>query len=236
MSDDDRNDIIKKVEKAGSKDKNNDSMDSEDNNDSENNDEEQTDESIIHENDFEMLPKEHKQVFVNAKLGVDEKENKKMGENNSIKENNSIFAKNNYKSIIMSTINEVKASKTIVEPITKPSPTKVKPTRRQKPWIIEPKPNPEPKAIREGKEPYQVYHNSFSSAIQTAKDYVESKGYSLSEDEWFSSVSCGPKKPSEGKTNRYSLELFKNGKLLNKTLNIQVYGMKEKYELNMYIS
>jgi hypothetical protein len=46
----------------------------------------------------------------------------------------------------------------------------------------------------------------------------------------------GPKKPSEGKTNSFSIELFKDGKEQKKMLHIQIYGMKNKYELNAYIN
>jgi hypothetical protein len=45
----------------------------------------------------------------------------------------------------------------------------------------------------------------------------------------------GPKKPSEGKTNRFSIELSKDGKPSRKLLHIQVYGMRDTYELNAYI-
>ena len=34
----------------------------------------------------------------------------------------------------------------------------------------------------------------------------------------------GPRKPSEGKTNKFSIELSKDGKVQRKKLQIQVYG------------
>ena len=46
----------------------------------------------------------------------------------------------------------------------------------------------------------------------------------------------GPKKPKEGDTNRFSISLKKDDKEQKKSLNIQVYGMKETYELNCYIN
>jgi len=95
---------------------------------------------------------------------------------------------------------------------------------------------PDPKAIKEGKNDYQVYHDTFSSAVQTAGEYAEKFGFQISDDEWFNKISTGPKKPNEGETNRYSLSLYKNGKEQRKTLNIQVYGMRNKYELNTYIA
>jgi hypothetical protein len=46
----------------------------------------------------------------------------------------------------------------------------------------------------------------------------------------------GPRKPTEGETNRFSITLFKDGKEQRKMLHIQVYGMNKKYELNCYIN
>ena len=84
---------------------------------------------------------------------------------------------------------------------------------------------------------YQIYHNSYTSAINTALEYAESKGYEYNNDETAEKIGMGPKKPSDGKTNRISIGLTKNGKPQNKQLNIQVYGMGDgKYELNTYVA
>ena len=84
---------------------------------------------------------------------------------------------------------------------------------------------------------YQVYHNSYTSAINTALEYAEKQGYEYDQEETASKIGMGPKKPSEGKTNRISIGLTKNGKPQNKQLNIQVYGMGDgKYELNTYVA
>lgn len=91
--------------------------------------------------------------------------------------------------------------------------------------------------VKESKEPYVVYHNSYSSAVQAAEKYAESKGYLIDEDDWAREITFGPKKPSDGKTNRATIGLFKNGKEQKKALHIQVYGMGNgKYELNAYIN
>jgi uncharacterized protein YdcH (DUF465 family) len=82
---------------------------------------------------------------------------------------------------------------------------------------------------------YEVYHNSYTSAITAAKEYAEKQGYTINDDDSFTKIGMGPKKPSEGKTNRFSIELSKDGKVQRKMLQIQVYGMKTKYELNCYI-
>ena len=82
---------------------------------------------------------------------------------------------------------------------------------------------------------YEVYHNSYTSAISAAKEYAEKQGYTINDDDSFTKIGLGPRKPSEGKTNRFSIELSKDGKVQRKMLQIQVYGMRNKYELNCYI-
>ncbi len=82
---------------------------------------------------------------------------------------------------------------------------------------------------------FKVYHKSYTEAIQTAKEYALKKGYMVDEDDSFRKIGMGPRKPSEGKTVKVSVELTKGGKPSNKQLHIQVYGMKNGYELNCYI-
>jgi hypothetical protein len=81
----------------------------------------------------------------------------------------------------------------------------------------------------------KVYHKSYTEAIQTAKEYALKKGFLVDEDDSFTKIGMGPRKPSEGKTVKVSVELTKGGKPSNKQLHIQVYGMKNGYELNCYI-
>ena len=90
-------------------------------------------------------------------------------------------------------------------------------------------------SIKEAKSDYEVYHKSYTSAIQAAKAYAEKKGYEINDDDSFRQIGMGPRKPSEGKTNKFSIELSKDGKVQRKKLQIQVYGMRNSYELNAYI-
>ena len=83
---------------------------------------------------------------------------------------------------------------------------------------------------------YQVYHKTYTSAIQTALEYAKKAGYDFDEEETSTKIGLGPKKPSEGKTNRFIISLTKGGKPQRKALAIQVYGMRSAYELNVYIS
>ena len=89
--------------------------------------------------------------------------------------------------------------------------------------------------LSEAKSDYEVYHKSYTSAIQAAKAYAEKKGYEINDDDSFRQIGMGPRKPSEGKTNKFSIELSKDGKVQRKKLQIQVYGMRNSYELNAYI-
>ena len=90
-------------------------------------------------------------------------------------------------------------------------------------------------SIKEAKSDYEIYHKSYTSAINAAKAYAEKKGYEINDDDSFRQIGMGPRKPSEGKTNKFSIELSKDGKVQRKKLQIQVYGMRNSYELNAYI-
>jgi hypothetical protein len=83
---------------------------------------------------------------------------------------------------------------------------------------------------------FETYHNTYTSAVNAAREYAEKQGYEINDDDAFTKIGMGPRKPSEGKTNRFSIELSKDGKVQRKQLHIQVYGMKNKYELNAYIN
>jgi hypothetical protein len=90
-------------------------------------------------------------------------------------------------------------------------------------------------SVNEAQAKYDVYHDSYTSAIQSAREYAEKQGYTINDDDSFRKIGLGPRKPSEGKTNSFSIELTKGGKPQKKMLHIQVYGMRNKYELNCYI-
>lgn len=82
---------------------------------------------------------------------------------------------------------------------------------------------------------YKLYHNTFSGAVQEAIAVAKKKGFDVDEDDWSDKVATGPKKPSKDKTNSYSIKLMKKGKPVRQMLQIQVYNMGAKYELNCYV-
>jgi hypothetical protein len=73
--------------------------------------------------------------------------------------------------------------------------------------------------------------------MQHAYEVAEKQGYEVDPEDIDRKVAFGPKKPSKGKTNSYSLGLMKGGKPQKKALQIQVTNLDDvRYELNMYIS
>ena len=77
----------------------------------------------------------------------------------------------------------------------------------------------------------ELYHKTFSAAMQHAYAHAKKKGFTVDPDEIDNKVATGPKKPSMGKTNRYILGTDKRQKL-----HVQVANLDNKrYELNMYI-
>jgi len=81
-----------------------------------------------------------------------------------------------------------------------------------------------------------VYFKSYTHAIEAAEAAALKKGYTIDDDEMFTKVGMNSKRPSVGKTTKVNLELLRNGKPQKKMLHIQVYGMKNGYELNAYIN
>jgi len=78
---------------------------------------------------------------------------------------------------------------------------------------------------------YELYHKTFSAAMQHAYRAARKMGYTVDPDDIDSKVSTGPKKPSSGKTNKYILGTNKK-----QNLHVQVANLDNKrYELNMYV-
>lgn len=79
---------------------------------------------------------------------------------------------------------------------------------------------------------YELYHKQFSGAMKHAYEFAKSKGYTVNPKDIDDKVASGPRKPSSGKTNSYTLGTDKG-----KKVQIQVTNLDNKrYELNMYIT
>jgi hypothetical protein len=91
--------------------------------------------------------------------------------------------------------------------------------------------------IEEARKPYDIYHPTFSAAVQHAKDHTKkAHGFDVDQDSWDREVTFGQRKPSPGKTAIKKVNLTKDGKSVKKRLHMQIYGMDSgKYELNKYV-
>jgi hypothetical protein len=86
---------------------------------------------------------------------------------------------------------------------------------------------------------YEVYHKSYTSAIDTALEYAKKKGFTTDPEEVADLVGLQSRRPGKGKTTRVSIPLHKNGKPQRAGLQIVVYGMdadsSRPFELTTYI-
>lgn len=83
----------------------------------------------------------------------------------------------------------------------------------------------------------KLYYPTMSAAMQDTLAAASRMGYEVDDDDYFTTVTTGPGKPSVGKTNRYSLILKRGEKEVRERLQIQIYGMEGgKFELNAYIA
>lgn len=209
--------------------------------------------SVLAEKGIELPDEENVAVYENESLFLENPPKNNMfqdGSNDKLKEElvrsrkSGLFVKKSKirpkitESLNQDDMNEP-ATAPVVKPTTKPeTKPEPKPSRKNKPFLphVEPGTKTAPKAMGEGKHDYPIYHKTFSSAIQAAKDYVVASGYQISDDEVWNKISVGPAKPEDGKYNRYSLELTKDGKPQKKGFHIQVYNTGHNYELNCYVS
>ena len=53
---------------------------------------------------------------------------------------------------------------------------------------------------RKSKKDYELYHKTYSDAVQHAADVAKKQGYEVDQDSWDSEISFGQRKPSKGKT------------------------------------
>jgi hypothetical protein len=86
----------------------------------------------------------------------------------------------------------------------------------------------------EGKNDYPIYHKTYSDAMQASYAFAKKKGFEVDKNDIDDKVATGPKKPSNGKTNSFTLKLVSQK---NKRLAVQVTNLdNRRYELNCYIT
>ena len=85
---------------------------------------------------------------------------------------------------------------------------------------------------------YNIYHKSLTSAVDQMQKFIAKNNLHADKQQMANDIGLGPSKPSQGKTNKYHIDLYdKSDKLQKKKLHAQVYGMGNgSYQLNMYIA
>ena len=89
-------------------------------------------------------------------------------------------------------------------------------------------------SVEEGKNDYPIYHKTYSDAMQASYAFAKKKGFEVDKNDIDDKVATGPRKPSNGKTNSFTLKLVGQK---NKRLAVQVTNLdNRRYELNCYIT
>lgn len=90
--------------------------------------------------------------------------------------------------------------------------------------------------IKESKYDYEVYHDTYSSAIDEVESYAKQRGYEIDQNEYENTYTL-LSKPDKGYTKSDTLTIYKDDKEQRKALQVQIYRMDDgKFELNMYIN
>ncbi len=79
---------------------------------------------------------------------------------------------------------------------------------------------------------YRIYHQYYSEVIAEILTHTEKLGFKLDSESVWNQITTGAGKPGVGETQKLHLEIIGS----KKQVHAQVYGMGEKYELNMYVN
>ena len=84
---------------------------------------------------------------------------------------------------------------------------------------------------------YEIYHKSYTNAIDEIIDYLRDKNLYMDENDVWNEISTGKPRPKEGGTNRFNILLYNNdGTPAKKVVAFQIADLGKSYELNMYLS
>lgn len=87
---------------------------------------------------------------------------------------------------------------------------------------------------------YQIYHDTYSAAIEEALESVNQKGFLTDSSETFQIIGVNSKRPQPGETTKVTIPLYnKDRNIIKKALHIQVYNRETEtntFELNCYIA
>lgn len=92
-------------------------------------------------------------------------------------------------------------------------------------------------SLVEGSSDYEIYHKTYTSAIDEVLSFLKSNGLFLSADDVWNEISIGSSKPKHGSTNRFNILCYDSkGFPAKKSIAFQVADLGNNYELNMYLN
>lgn len=96
------------------------------------------------------------------------------------------------------------------------------------------------KVIKESKDEYQVYHKTYTSAVETAKEYLDKRGYDVDEEKFATEFGIMNSRPKNGQTVKVSIQVQSRKKKKPEYYHVQIFDMGNAtgntYELNAYIN
>lgn len=232
MDEEDKNDIIKKINTSGGNDENNSGEDNNDDmadsgNDNETGDDNGFGDDGIEDNFGDEGLSENKMTnLMSEPVKCDMFQpgsNDKLKGHDLYKTNESIVPKKVLLKKLHESLNDEEIKKEV--PVN----------RRNMPFVGKTKQDIEEDKTKNN---YQVYHNDFMSALQEIINYVHSRGLSLDRQEWENEVGHDEdiQELNDGEVKMYKLPLYKDGQQLREMCQVQIEKTGNKYELNMYFN
>ncbi len=89
--------------------------------------------------------------------------------------------------------------------------------------------------VEEANLNYEVYHNTFSSAVSEVIDFAKRNNLYFDSNDIFNEITTGTGRPKNGETRRYSMVLYnRDGTPAGKGISFQIADLGKRYELNAY--
>ena len=89
--------------------------------------------------------------------------------------------------------------------------------------------------FKEARYDYEIYHDTFSSAIEEVIEFAKKNNLYFSSNDIFTEITTGAGRPKNGETRRYSMVLYnRDGTPAGKGISFQIADLGKRYELNAY--
>lgn len=86
------------------------------------------------------------------------------------------------------------------------------------------------------KKDYEIYHDSYTAAIQAALKFATDNGYETDPEETADLIGLKSARPKQGKTEKVGIPLYKKGRPQKQYLQISVYNRGNDVGNNMELT